>query len=114
MKDKRISIILLKHSIPVEAVSASVSIMKLDTALRARHRAMILSPLMWPHVNLPLKRPHGGPDSPDVATLLTATTDPNAEFQIDLNRSIFGPIGEIERITFSNVDALLDAGWEVD
>jgi hypothetical protein len=88
--------------------------MKLDDALRARHRAMILSPLMWPHINLPLKRSHDGPDSPDVATLLTATTDPLAEFVIDINRSIFGPIGEVKRIMFPNVDALLDAGWEVD
>lgn len=86
--------------------------MKLEGQERERHRAMILSPYKWPNVYLPLKRYRDG--DMQVALLRTAFSKPDVEFHIDLNRSLFGDIGPVERIVYDGVDALLDDGWEVD
>lgn len=79
---------------------------------RERHRRMILSPYDWPHAYLPLKRYRDG--EMEVAILRTAFSKPDVEFHIDLNLTIFGPVGESERVVYPNVDALLDDGWIVD
>jgi hypothetical protein len=94
---------------------------------RAKHRDMILSPYKWPHMYLPLKRrdPKTGLGW-QCAMLRSAISKKNYEraveqgvplnFAVDVNMTLFGLAvdGEVERITFSSPDEILDAGWIVD
>jgi hypothetical protein len=77
---------------------------------------MMLSPLKWPHMWLPLKRKaHRAEGFPQVAVLGTATSDPAQEMEVHINQNIFGdPIGDVEIKKYKNVDAVLDDGWKVD
>ena len=81
---------------------------------RDTHREMMLSPYKWPLFYLPLKRrnPEGG--FPQLAILRTATNKADENFNVDVNLTLFGPVGEVEHLTYSGVDAILDDGWEVD
>ena len=79
-----------------------------------RHRKMILDPMKWPVMWLPLKRHREG-GGYDVAVLGTATKDEKQELNIFINLTIFGSeVGDVEEKTYTDVDALLDDGWIVD
>lgn len=78
-----------------------------------RDREMILSPYQWPLFYLPLKRNVKG-GFPEIAILRTATGNPDHEFHVHVNMSVYGPLGEVEEKVYKGVDALLEDGWHVD
>lgn len=83
---------------------------------RERNRMMILSPMSWPHMWLPLKKRNvSGAGFPPIAVLGTATKNEKQELKIFINQTVFGSaVGDVEEKTYTDVDALLDDGWIVD
>jgi hypothetical protein len=75
---------------------------------------MILDPYRWPHLLLPLKRYVDGFMQTAIMAAGMEKLDPNKPIEIRNNTTIFGPVGQPEILTYENVDALLDDGWEVD
>jgi hypothetical protein len=80
---------------------------------REQHREMILSPLRWPRIALPLVRDGGG-----YAVFFPQTNLVNGEKPIEIIVGAFlynsDAWDDCERKTYTNVDALLDDGWLVD
>lgn len=85
--------------------------MAVDTA---QDREMMLSPYKWPLFYLPLKRRKASGGFPDVALLRSATDNPDADFTVEINMTVYGPIGEVERKVYSGVDEIIADGWVVD
>lgn len=74
-------------------------------------REMMVRPHLWQHGPvLPLKRGHG--HEQEVACFYNPLD--RADFVLDVNLSLFGPIGVVERKTYPTVDAVLADGWIVD
>jgi len=88
----------------------------MTAAERAKHREMILNPLRWPNIVLPLKR--GNPfDAGNTAVfapnLGVNTISDDAPIEI-LIGTLFDKLNELPRKSYADVDALLDDGWIVD
>lgn len=80
---------------------------------RAEEREMMLSPLKWPHLWLPLKR--RGRGTVETAVLGTATNDDSQEIEVYIGANVFRiqeTGGEVKK--YKDVDAVLDDGWVVD
>ena len=89
---------------------------KVVSHTREQHRDMILHPLKWPALVLPLTR-HNPFDpgncavfSPPMGVHSVAADEP-IEIRIG---TMFQKMSELPRKQYENVDALLDDGWTVD
>jgi hypothetical protein len=80
----------------------------------SRDRAMILDPYKWPLFYLPLKRSVQGGGMPEIALLRSASTEPDVERTVEINMSVYGPLGDVTTVKYSTVDELLADGWVVD
>lgn len=85
----------------------------MTVASRERHRDMILNPLKWPRLVLPLVRRN---EFSDVALFAPAKNkvDPDKPIKIYFANLWDSKWMERETKEYPNIDALLDDGWVVD
>lgn len=82
---------------------------------REVHREMILHPLRWPQLALPLKRRNPF-DAGNTAVFFPGMTDeiqPNEPIEIRIG-TLFDKLSELPVVRYQDVDALLDDDWVVD